>query len=126
MTNVGTLGKHFIVEMWDCNRDKINDPDKIMDILHSAAIAAGATIVKSFFHQFSPFGVTGVAILAESHISIHTWPEEGYVAADIFTCGDSTNPAVGVERLIEGFEPESSSFMELNRGNMQNKEVLLV
>ena len=126
MANVGTLGKHFIVEMWACNKEKINDPDKIMDILHSAAIAAGATVVKSFFHQFSPFGVTGVAILAESHISIHTWPKEGYVAADIFTCGDSTDPAVGVERLIEEFEPESSSFMELNRGNMQHKEALLV
>lgn len=118
MGNVETTGKHFIVEMWGCNRDVLNDPDIIMGHLHKAASDAGATVVKSLSHRFSPVGVTAVAILAESHLSIHTWPEEGYVAADIFTCGKRTNPQLGVESLIDRFEPETSSSMELKRGKM--------
>ena len=85
-----------------------------------------ATIVKSFFHQFSPVGVTGIAILSESHLSIHTWPNEGYVAADIFTCGLSTKPELGIKSLINGFKPENSSCLELQRGNREAGKPLLV
>ncbi len=126
MSEVDTLGKHLILEMWGCNRLIINDPEKIMDLLQKAALDAGATIVKSFFHQFSPNGVTGVAVLAESHLSIHTWPKEGYVAADIFTCGSTTKPELGVKSLINGFNPESSNCLELQRGNMQTGKPMLV
>ena len=126
MGSIGTLGRHFIVEMWGCAREVVNDPDTIMDILHKAANDSGATIIKSFFHQFSPMGVTGVAILAESHISIHTWPEEGYVAADIFTCGTTTDPELGTQSLVEGFKPEDSSFLELKRGNLDTKEAVIL
>ncbi len=126
MSNVGTLGRHLIVEMWGCEGDVANNPDKIMKHLRKAAIDSGATIIKSFFHEFSPVGVTGVAVLAESHISIHTWPEEGYIAADIFTCGTTTNPEIGVQSLIDGFKPESSTTLEIRRGNLETKEPLLL
>ena len=126
MGNVGTVGRHFIVEMWGCDNEMIHDPEKVMDILHSAVKDARATVIKSASHQFDPSGVTGIAILAESHISIHTWPEEGYVAADIFTCGTNTDPALGVQSLIDGFKPENSSTMELKRGNVQSKETVLI
>jgi len=124
--SVATLSKHFILEMWGCDKDVINDADKIMELIHKAALDAKATIVKSFFHQFRPAGVTGVAILAESHLSIHTWPDERYVAADIFTCGTTTKPELGIDSLIEGFNPEDSSCMELKRGDMHTKRALLV
>lgn len=120
------LGRHFIVEMWGCNSKILNDPDRITDILHKAANDAGSTIIKSFFHQFSYFGVTGMAILAESHISIHTWPEEGYAAADIFTCGENTRPELGVQSLIDGFKPADVRSVELKRGNLQTKEAVLI
>ncbi|MGR3218992.1 MAG: adenosylmethionine decarboxylase [Candidatus Anammoxibacter sp.] len=123
MGNIGTVGRHFIVEMWGCDTKMINDPERVMDILHRAASDARATVIKSIFHRFSPTGVTGVAILAESHISIHTWPDEGYVAADIFTCGTNTDPALGVQSLIDGFKPENSSSREFQRGNAQSKEI---
>ena len=126
MGNIGTVGRHFIVEMWGCDNEMINDPEKVMDILHSAANDARATVIKSVSHQFDPSGVTGIAILAESHISIHTWPEEGYVAADIFTCGTNTDPELGVQSLIDGFKPEDSSSKELKRGNAQSKEAALI
>ncbi|MGR3179712.1 MAG: adenosylmethionine decarboxylase [Candidatus Anammoxibacter sp.] len=126
MGNIGTVGRHFIVEMWGCDNEMINDPEKVMDILHNAAKDARATVIKSASHQFDPSGVTGIAILAESHISIHTWPEEGYVAADIFTCGTNTDPELGVQSLIDGFKPENSSTMELKRGNAQSKEPVLI
>lgn len=126
MSNIGTLGKHFILEMWGCDKQLINNSDEIMKLVEKASTDAGATVVKAFFHEFSPTGVTGVAILSESHLSIHTWPDEGYVAADIFTCGTTTKPELGVKSLISGFKPENSNFLELKRGDFESKKAFLV
>ena len=82
-------GRHLLLEMWDCNREILEDAEKITQIMCDAAGDAGATVVKSIHHEFNPPGITAVAILSESHISVHTWPIEGYVAVDIFTCGSS-------------------------------------
>lgn len=119
------FGRHFILEMWDCNRKIVNDLKKIMQILTEAVNDAGATIVKQFYHEFNPPGITGVAILAESHISIHTWPEEGYVAVDLFTCGNQTNPKLAEKRFLEGFEPKDFTSVELKRGSPLIKGTLL-
>jgi S-adenosylmethionine decarboxylase len=119
------FGRHFILEMWDCNREIVNDAKKIMQILSEAVNDAGATIIKQFYHEFNPPGITGVAILAESHISIHTWPEEGYVAIDLFTCGTQTDPTLAEKRLLEGFEPKDFTSVELKRGSPLIKGTLL-
>ena len=119
------FGRHFILEMWDCNREIVNDAEKIMQILSEAVNDAGATIIKQFYHEFDPPGITGVAILAESHISIHTWPKEGYVAVDLFTCGTQTDPKLAEKRLLEGFEPNDFTSVVLKRGSPLIKGTLL-
>lgn len=82
------LGKHTILELYDCPADLLSDPTAIQQQMEAAALAMGATIIESRFHHFSPLGVSGVVIIAESHLTIHTWPEYHYAAIDVFTCGD--------------------------------------
>ena len=84
-----------------------------------AATRSGATIINSVFHHFSPFGVSGVIVIQESHLAIHTWPEYRYAAVDLFTCGDSVNPWVSYESLKTAFEAEHGSAIELNRGQLE-------
>ena len=118
-------GRHLIPEMWDCKREVLNDADKIIELISDAAIEAGATVIKQFYHEFIPSGITGVAILAESHIAIHTWPVEGYVAADVFTCGMNCDPQLAVNLLISGFEPKDHTTLEVKRGSPLIKGTLL-
>lgn len=82
----------------------------------SAAIDCGAVVLGESFHRFSPQGVSGVVVIAESHLSIHTWPEYGYAAVDIFTCGNTVNPEKAAEVLIEKLGAENPSLMEIQRG----------
>ena len=84
-TTRGHLGTHAIVELFGCKH--LNNLERVRDTLVEAANLCGATILHTKFHQFSPQGLTGYILLAESHISIHTWPEYGYAAVDLFTCG---------------------------------------
>ena len=81
------VGKHCILELYDCDPSRLDDEAFIRTTITSAAKGAGATLLNLITHQFQPQGVTGLALLAESHISIHTWPESGYAAIDVFTCG---------------------------------------
>jgi S-adenosylmethionine decarboxylase len=87
-----TVGKHCILELYNCNSEKLDDEAFLRTAITTAAKRAGATLLNLITHRFEPQGVTGLALLAESHISIHTWPESGYAAVDVFTCGDHTMP----------------------------------
>ena len=86
------VGKHCILELYDCDQARLNDEAFLRTAITTAAKRAGATLLNLITHRFEPQGVTGLALLAESHISIHTWPENGYAAVDVFTCGDHTMP----------------------------------
>ncbi len=86
------VGKHCILELYECDCVKLNDEAFLRTSLNNAAKFAGATVINLTTHKFEPQGVTGLALLAESHISIHTWPESGYAAVDVFTCGNHTMP----------------------------------
>jgi len=99
-----TVGKHCILELYACNQDRLNDEAFLRDAITEAAKRAGATLLHLVTHHFEPQGVTGLALLAESHISIHTWPESGYAAVDVFTCGDHTMPEKACQVLIEELE----------------------
>ncbi len=110
------LGTHLLVELRDCNPRIIKDLNAVKNALVSAAREAQATIIDISFHEFSPFGISGMVIIAESHLSIHTWPEYGYAAVDIFTCGDLIKPEVAAAFLIREFESKSPSMVELKRG----------
>lgn len=110
------LGRQLLVELHDCHAATLKKVDAVRDALTSAAKAARATIVGVAFHEFSPFGVSGVVIIAESHISIHTWPEHRYAALDIFTCGDSVIAEEIVRLVAEQFRCKSPTSMEVKRG----------
>lgn len=88
----------------------------VKDILVGAARACGATIVDVAFHEFNPFGVSGVVVIAESHLSIHTWPEYRYAAVDIFTCGDVIKPEYAADYIASRFRCKNPSVVEMKRG----------
>jgi len=107
-------GTHLLIDLWGATN--LCDPDHIDRALREAAEAAGATILHSHFHHFSPNGgVSGVLVLAESHISIHTWPERDFAAIDIFMCG-ACNPYNGLTALKAAFKPASINLGEQRRG----------
>lgn len=109
------LGKHLIIECWGCN-DGINDADVMRTAMIEAVQAANATLLDIYVHTFSPHGVTGVAVLSESHLSVHSWPEYGYLAADVFTCGETTDPMAAVDVLRQYFQPTLVELQDLSRG----------
>ncbi len=113
---MNALGKHLLLELKDCDRETLDDLDLLKDILLAAANEAGATVLGESFHQFNPHGVSGVVIIAESHLFIHTWPELGYAAIDIFTCGDTVQPDKAAQKLIRGLGAKSHSILEIQRG----------
>jgi S-adenosylmethionine decarboxylase len=121
---LNALGRHLLLELKDCNREIINDVESVRDLLCDTAERIGATIVNQAFHKFSPQGVSGVVVIAESHISVHTWPEHGYAAVDIFTCGTSIDPKNAIPLLVERLEAKESSFIELERGILQDNKVI--
>ena len=110
------LGKHLIVELSDCDRAILDDASAMEQHLCEAARISGATIVRSVFHRYNPQGVSGVVVIAESHVSLHTWPEYGYAAVDFFTCGDRVDPYKAHDYLKEKLCAQSSDIRELKRG----------
>jgi S-adenosylmethionine decarboxylase len=113
---VKTLGRHILAEFYNCDSEILNNTKIIENIMNKATEKSGATIVKSVFHSFNPWGVSGVVVIAESHLTIHTWPEYGYAAVDVFTCGDSVNPWKGFEHLQKELKAEFVDTKELPRG----------
>jgi S-adenosylmethionine decarboxylase len=112
------LGTHLLVELHGCDPDKLKRVDVVKDIMVSAALACKATVLDVAFHEFNPFGVSGIVVIAESHLSIHTWPEYRYAALDIFTCGNAINPQEGVEYAALQFGCATPSIVEMKRGVM--------
>jgi S-adenosylmethionine decarboxylase len=111
---IAFAGLHLLVELW--NASDLSDVARIERTLTDAASAAGATVLHSYLHPFGPeLGVSGVVVLAESHISIHTWPERGYAAVDIFMCGDC-DPHRAIDVLDDAFAPGSIQISEHKRG----------
>lgn len=112
------LGRHLLAEFFECNPNVINNNALIEQLMKEAAVACGATIVQSCFHHFNPYGVSGVVVIAESHLTIHTWPEYGYASVDLYTCGDQCDPAVAFDYLQEKFHSAHCSYVEFKRGLM--------
>ena len=110
------LGQHVLAEFFECDPNILNNVDMVEKLMMEAALECGATIVQKCFHMFSPYGVSGVVIIAESHLAIHTWPELGYAAVDLFTCGDKCDPKVSYNYLRKKFNSKNASYTELKRG----------
>ena len=113
---MNVLGIHLLLELRQCNPVLLNDLDYIRDVMVEAAESVEAHVVGESFHRFNPQGVTGILAIAESHISIHTWPEYGYAAADIFTCGENFSPHAAAALIAEAFECKDPHFQEVTRG----------
>ena len=110
-----SVGKHLVLDAWDVPAKLLNDPDVLREAMEKAVEACGATLINLCVHQFSPYGVTGTATLAESHIAAHTWPEHGYLGADLFFCGDG-DPQPAMDSLIESFQAGQVRLRRLDRG----------
>lgn len=121
-----SLGRHVLAEVHGCQFEVLNDINRVEDIMIKAALEAGAEVREFVFHKFSPQGVSGVVVISESHLSIHTWPELGYAAVDVFTCGDKVNPWDACNYLAEMFGAEYVNASEVKRGMMERQEERLV
>ncbi len=106
----------MLVELHGCPPSILDDPARIEAVMVAAAEAGKATIVQRVFHQFAPQGVSGVVVVSESHLSVHTWPEHGYAAVDFFTCGEG-DPDAAVPVLREGLEAARVESRIVQRGD---------
>ena len=110
-----TIGRHLIAEFYGCDFDVLNSVEDIKTHMCDAAVKIGATVLGEKFHHFTPQGVSGTVVIAESHLSIHTWPEVGYVAVDIFTCG-GLDPNIGFRYLGAMLQASTGRVQEILRG----------
>lgn len=111
-----SLGQQLIVELYGCDRTLLDDPGRLEAILMDAVERSGATVIQPLLHQFSPHGVSGVIVIAESHVAIHTWPEYGYCALDVFTCGAQVDTSLIFGRVRDELGAHDASIMEVKRG----------
>ena len=109
------MGTHLVVDAWQAPAELLNDPEQIRAAMIEAIAAGEATLIDLCVHQFSPHGVTATATLAESHIAIHTWPEYGYFAADLFFCGKG-KPKVAMKVLQTALQAKEVKMHEMDRG----------
>ncbi|MCK9221520.1 MAG: adenosylmethionine decarboxylase [Limnochordia bacterium] len=114
MTNA--LGRHILCEAYGCRFETLDSLKMVEKVLVEAAIQAGADVREVAFHQFSPQGVSGVVVISESHVAIHTWPEYGYAALDVFTCGDNVDPWDICRIILEQFGTSNYTAQEVRRG----------
>ncbi len=110
------LGIHLLVEMYGCDPQTLKGVDYVGKAMERAAKESRAKVVEIFFHQFLPYGVSGVVVIEESHYTIHTWPEEGYAAVDLFYCDPNVDVDKAIEVLKEAFRPKHMTIMEVKRG----------
>jgi S-adenosylmethionine decarboxylase proenzyme len=116
---ISPFGKHILAEYFECECDCLDSESAIRKLMLEAASRSGATIVGNIFHHFSPHGVTGVVVIAESHLAIHTWPEFRYASVDLFTCGTHLNPWIGFEYIKERLQSMKWASKEIIRGTME-------
>lgn len=108
------LGQHYLLNLYGCSSLQLNDEFFLCDLIENAAEISGAHVLKTVSHQFKPCGVTAISLLSESHISIHTWPEKGEAAIDIFTCGNAI-PKVGCDIILQQLKPSRFEIKKIDR-----------
>jgi len=123
---MNALGRHILAEYYECDIRILNDLELLEHYMREAVIKSGATIIDSSFHQFSPHGVSGVIVIAESHMAMHTWPEYGYAAVDFFTCGEWVDPWKAFEFMNEKLKSVRNSTKELKRGLIETESQKLL
>ncbi|MES2201341.1 MAG: adenosylmethionine decarboxylase [candidate division FCPU426 bacterium] len=117
------LGRHILSEFYDCDKKVLDNHELIQESMVKAAKDAKATVVETAFHKFNPYGVSGMVVIAESHLAIHTWPEYGYAAVDVFTCGDEIDPWLIHQSLVDAFSSKRHEANEIPRGVLGGKNL---
>ncbi|MED4016233.1 MULTISPECIES: adenosylmethionine decarboxylase [Sutcliffiella] len=110
-----TIGRHVISELWGCDFNKLNDMDYVEKTFVDAALKSGAEIREVAFHKFAPQGISGVVIISESHLTIHSFPEHGYASIDVYTCGE-LDPNIAANYIAEALDAKTRETIELPRG----------
>jgi S-adenosylmethionine decarboxylase len=113
--NMETMGRHVISELWGCDLEKLNNMNFIEQTFVDAALKSGAEVREVAFHKFAPQGVSGVVIISESHLTIHSFPEHGYASIDVYTCGD-LNPNVAADYIAQSLNAQTRETIEIPRG----------
>ena len=116
------LARHTLIDLHGCDRDLLNAPDTLKQLLLEAIRRGHGTVVTDVFHTFNPHGVTGVVVIAESHVAIHTWPEHGYAALDIFSCGTKLDAEIIRDWISSGVRASRSASQEITRPVRRNPE----
>lgn len=111
------IGKHLTVDMYGCSFESLDNVAFVKDAMLTAVKEANMTLLDFTYHKFEPQGLTALALLAESHMSIHTYPEMGYAAVDVFTCGDHSRPDKAVQTLQRFLQPEKTKTTNIKRGD---------
>ncbi|MFC1679558.1 adenosylmethionine decarboxylase [Elusimicrobiota bacterium] len=110
------LGRHLLVELYGCDRKTISDPDAVRKAMLAAAKACRATVVAHVFREFKPHGVSGMVVISESHMAVHTWPEHDFASVDVFTCGRKVRPEKALPVLKRRLGSSRMTALELQRG----------
>jgi S-adenosylmethionine decarboxylase proenzyme len=110
------IGQQIVLDLYECETERFDDIEWVQKTLVEAAERARATIVQTIFHKFAPWGISGVVVIAESHISIHTWPERRYAAVDVFTCGPVLDLERAVAHLVHTFRCKHPHLRRIERG----------
>jgi S-adenosylmethionine decarboxylase proenzyme len=124
-TGMDIKSEHLLVELFECDQDVLQNKVEVESLLVAAALAANVTIVQSVFHCYSPQGVTGVVIIEESHLSIHTWPEYGYASVDFYTCGDGM-PEKALAVIKAGLQAGRTESIFVDRGQSLEKSAMSI
>ena len=111
-----SVGQQIVLDLYQCETERFDDIDWVRRTLVEAAERANATIVQVIFHKFAPWGISGVVVIAESHIAIHTWPEKRYAAIDVFTCGPVLDLERAVAYLVDAFRSQAPHLRHMTRG----------
>ncbi len=121
-----TVGVQIIADLYGIDEELISESGKLYDIIEMAVKIGKLTKISSDYYQFQPRGVSGVVLLAESHLSFHTWPEHGLMTLDIYTCGDPENADAAFNYIVSVLTPKSVEYKKLSRGNLITEEVKVV
>jgi S-adenosylmethionine decarboxylase len=119
MTTPESFGKHYLVDLMDCDPEILKSVERVREVFVRAAKDCGATVIDDLFHQYDPFGVSGVVLIAESHLAVHTWPENSYAGVDIFTCGEEMSPEIAIEILAKEFQAKRVDTRLQHRGMLE-------
>jgi S-adenosylmethionine decarboxylase len=120
---ISALGRHLLVEVYGCDPKILTNPARVKATMLRAARATKTTVLQSMFHTFDSKGVTGVVLIAQSHLSVHTWPEYGYASVDVYACGGKADPWSAIDVLLEGFKGRKVDAREFRRPRASRRRI---